>query len=214
MPDAKLNLEPRWPILIALGSMVGLHAALPDALTLAPDWVLIGVFAALGALVMWLHRRHALHAARVAALVLLSVLTLALVASLVLLLRSLTLHRISPVELLRAASCLWFSNVLAFAAWYWALDGGGSYARARRHRHDAGAFLFPQMALHEESPAKPERWHPRFIDYLFLSFNTSTAFSPTDSPVLSRWAKALMMLQSVLSLTIIAVLAARAVNIL
>ena len=62
--------------------------------------------------------------------------------------------------------------------------------------------------------AGQEDWSPNFIDYLFLAFNTSTAFSPTDVPVLERWAKVLMMLQSLLSLLIIALLAARAVNIL
>ena len=57
-------------------------------------------------------------------------------------------------------------------------------------------------------------WSPEFIDYLFLAFNTSTAFSPTDVPVLDRWAKILMMLQAILTLLIIAILAARAVNML
>jgi uncharacterized membrane protein len=59
-----------------------------------------------------------------------------------------------------------------------------------------------------------KEWSPNYIDYLFLAFNTSTAFSPTDVPVLSRWAKVLMMLQSMISLLVIALLAARAVNIL
>ena len=57
-------------------------------------------------------------------------------------------------------------------------------------------------------------WKPNFVDYLFLAFNTSTAFSPTDTAVLSRWAKLGMMVQSLISLTIVALLAARAVNIL
>jgi hypothetical protein len=57
-------------------------------------------------------------------------------------------------------------------------------------------------------------WRPGFVDYLFLAFNTSTAFSPTDVPVLSRWAKGLMMLQAFVSLATLALLAARAVNIL
>jgi len=57
-------------------------------------------------------------------------------------------------------------------------------------------------------------WSPVFVDYLFLAFNTSTAFSPTDTAVLSRWAKGLMMVQSLISLSVIALLAARAVNIL
>ena len=59
-----------------------------------------------------------------------------------------------------------------------------------------------------------ERWSPHFADYLFLAFNTSTAFSPADVPPLSRWAKMLMMIQSMISLLILAVLAARAINIL
>jgi uncharacterized membrane protein len=70
------------------------------------------------------------------------------------------------------------------------------------------------MALHEESPAKPYSWQPRLMDYLFLSFNTSTALSPTDTEILARWAKGLMMLQALISLTVISLLAARAVNIL
>jgi uncharacterized membrane protein len=57
-------------------------------------------------------------------------------------------------------------------------------------------------------------WSPNFFDYLFLAFNVSTALSPTDAPVLSRWAKILMMLQAMISLAIVALLAARAVNIL
>jgi hypothetical protein len=72
------------------------------------------------------------------------------------------------------------------------------------------------MSMDAESKrnAGEENWSPGFVDYLFIAFNTSTAFSPTDAPVLSRWAKALMMLQSMISLTTLALLAARAVNIL
>ena len=82
------------------------------------------------------------------------------------------------------------------------------------------AFLFPQMLQQEAGRQSPEdkkarsEWAPEFVDYLFLAFNTSTAFSPTDVPVLARWGKVLMMLQSVISLTVIVLLAARAVNIL
>ena len=66
--------------------------------------------------------------------------------------------------------------------------------------------------MYKQSPDAD--WSPEFLDYLFLAFNTSTAFSPTDTPVLDRWAKIMSMLQSLLSLTIIAVLAARAINVL
>jgi uncharacterized membrane protein len=72
------------------------------------------------------------------------------------------------------------------------------------------------MALDQQSKLEmgEDRWSPGFIDYLFLAFNTSTAFSPTDSPVLSRWAKALMMIQALISFATVVLLAARAVNIL
>ena len=82
--------------------------------------------------------------------------------------------------------------------------------------HTDGAFLFPQMTLDPKIREEMGEgdWSPNFVDYLFLAFNTSTAFSPTDVPVLSRWAKILMMIQAMISLLIIALLAGRAVNIL
>jgi hypothetical protein len=109
------------------------------------------------------------------------------------------------------AVALWITNVLVFALWYWRLDAGGPYRRDEREGHESGSFLFPQMML---SDATSKSWSPNFIDYLFLAFSTSTAFSPTDSPVLFRWAKVLTMAQASISLTVVAFLAARAVNIL
>jgi len=136
-----------------------------------------------------------------------AILTAFLLWSVVLLISALPEQKEKPIALLRSAAVLWFTNILIFALWYWRLDAGGPHVRERREKHEDGAFLFPQMTLNEP-------WSPHFVDYLFLAFNTSTAFSPTDAPVLSRWAKVLMMVQSTISLTIIAVLAARAINIL
>ena len=70
------------------------------------------------------------------------------------------------------------------------------------------------MTLSPRPQKGRENWSPGFVDYFFLAFNTSTAFSPTDSPVLSRWAKVAMMVQSSISFATVALLAARAVNIL
>jgi uncharacterized membrane protein len=125
-------------------------------------------------------------------------------------------HRETPLQLLIAAAALWISNMLVFACWYWRLDAGGPSQRDLNVSHTDGAFLFPQMILDPELRREmgEDRWRPGFIDYLFLAFNTSTAFSPTDVPVLSRWAKVLMMIQSIISLATIAILAARAINIL
>jgi hypothetical protein len=213
MPNRSTS-EPRWPVILALAAVVALHFSLPEILSLGPNWVLVTVFAVLATLVSVSHSRGAESLAYVGGLVLISAVTLAVITSLVLLIHFLPAHKESPVHLLQSAASLWISNVLVFAAWYWKLDAGGPNQRERAKRHELGAFLFPQMALHEESPLRSDNWHPRFIDYLFLSFNTSTALSPTDTQILSRWAKALMMVQSLISLTIIVLLAARAVNIL
>jgi hypothetical protein len=119
-------------------------------------------------------------------------------------------------QLLRSAAALWVTNILVFALWYWRLDAGGPHQREKRAGHCDGAILFPQMTMSDKAleEAGEQNWSPNFIDYLFLAFNTSTAFSPTDAPVLARWAKVLMMIQSLLSLLIIALLAARAINTL
>jgi len=118
---------------------------------------------------------------------------------------------------------LWFANVLVFALWYWKLDAGGPLGRESATGKIESAFLFPQMLADsapaaqqgKKDPAKVDpQWTPHFMDYLFLAFNTSTAFSPTDTAVLSRWAKVGMMLQAIISLAIIAIIAARAINIL
>jgi hypothetical protein len=111
---------------------------------------------------------------------------------------------------------LWITNILVFASWYWRLDAGGPRARELRGVHTDGAFLFPQMTLKHQAKHDmgQQGWSPGFVDYLFLAFNTSTAFSPTDSPVLSSWAKILMMIQALISFATVVLLAARAVNIL
>jgi hypothetical protein len=103
------------------------------------------------------------------------------------------------------------ANILVFALWYWKLDAGGPLRRERPLGLMNSSFLFSQMSRREE---RDQSWTPHFVDYLFLACNTSTAFSPTDTAVLSRRAQLGMMVQSLVSLTIIALLAARAVNIL
>ena len=128
----------------------------------------------------------------------LAIITLAVITSVGLLVSRLPGHKDAPIELLRAAAALWVCNILVFASWYWRLDGGGPNERDKRGVHVDGAFLFPQMIMDDALRKKmgEDHWSPGFIDYLFLAFNTSTAFSPTDVPVLSRWAKVMMIVQS------------------
>jgi len=202
---------------VALVATAGLFAALPDSLLLGGRrWLLPLLIGGLLIPTELAHHygQHALN--QILGYVLNSALTLAMIASLAFLIDALPRHQLKPPELLRAAGALWATNILIFASWYWRLDAGGPHERSRNRGHSDGAFLFPQMTMDPDAKraAGEHDWEPNFVDYLFLAFNTSTALSPTDVPVLSRWAKALMMIQALISLLVIVLLAARAVNVL
>jgi hypothetical protein len=115
----------------------------------------------------------------------------------------------SASDLLQAGSIVWFSNILAFALLYWELDSGGAAARAHQSRRDVD-FAFPQQMNRELARL---HWIPRFVDYLYLAFTNATAFSPTDAMPLAPWAKLAMIVQSVVSLAILGLVIARAVNV-
>ncbi|HUQ34183.1 MAG TPA: hypothetical protein VM095_18825 [Pyrinomonadaceae bacterium] len=213
----KQNAEPRWPALLAVLAFGGLYAALPPALLPGgPRWLLLAIVSMLLVPTVISHRTGNHFLNQVLGYILNAVLTVVMVWSLVLLVQALPAHRETPQQLLQAAAALWIANILVFASWYWHLDAGGPHQRDLSPGHTDGAFLFPQMTLPPEAKiaAGEHLWTPNFVDYLFLAFNTSTAFSPTDVPVLSRWAKILMMTQALISLLVLALLAARAVNIL
>jgi hypothetical protein len=193
-----------------------LHFAVPVQLTIIPGSVVVSVTALLLALTMIFHWKGKMELNDLFAYGMLGAIALAMISSLGVLIMRLPQHKDSPVDLLRAAGALWVANILVFASWYWRLDGGGPNVRDKSGAHLDGAFLFPQMVMDADLKKQmgEEHWSPGFVDYLFLAFNTSTAFSPTDVPVLTRWAKVLMMVQSMISLTTLVLLAARAVNIL
>ncbi|WP_158749711.1 hypothetical protein [Acidobacterium sp. S8] len=216
MKDAPKHLEPRWPAMLALFAVGGLRLALPESLSVGPAWLLIVLVAVLMIPTVWARYRGMDSINRILGYVLTSIVTLDMVWSLYLLIAALPSHKEAPPDLLRSAAALWLANILVFASWYWRLDAGGPRARELRGVHTDGAFLFPQMTLNQQAKREmgEQCWSPGFVDYLFLAFNTSTAFSPTDSPVLSRWAKLLMMVQALISFATVALLAARAVNIL
>jgi uncharacterized membrane protein len=209
-PDTDFEPEPRWPAFLALLVGACLHNALPSRLSVGPDWALFVLMVILMVPILATHQRRLYTITRWLTFVATSALTLALIGSLALLIAGLTHHKDDAATLLRSASVLWISNVLVFALWYWKLDAGGPLGRDHATGPIRSSFLFPQMC---KQPPDLD-WSPEFLDYLFLAFNTSTAFSPTDTPVLDRWAKVLSMLQALLSLTILAVLAARAINAL
>jgi hypothetical protein len=198
-------------------AIAGLYMAIPSSLLIGlPRWLLATAVVGLLVPLELTHRRGNHSLSQLLGYILNSLVTVAMIVSLASLIVEVTKHDVAPEVLLRAAAALWVANFLVFASWYWRLDGGGPHQRALTRGHTDGAFLFPQMTMHPEAKvaAGEVEWEPNFVDYLFLAFNTSTAFSPTDVPVLSRWAKGLMMVQASISLVVIALLAGRAVNIL
>ena len=210
-PAVKTSLhEPRWPAFIAICATALIYGAMPQYLAISPRWLLIVIVIVLEVPALFTFHRGYHKASQILGYIISGVMTAFELWSLALLVMYLPQHKETSVQILRSAGILWVSNVIVFSLWYWRLDAGGPAMRDRRGGHVEGAFLFPQMTMSRTR----ENWSPRFIDYLFLSFNTSTALSPTDAPILSRWAKALVMLQAMISLTIIVLLAARAVNIM
>jgi hypothetical protein len=226
---AELGESPLWPILAVL-TAAGLYVTLPTRFIAGPSTT--GVFGAVRWLVPVLTlllliplalsspQRHVTWAReraqavrlsrRIASLAVIALISAANGASIILLVHSLIAGEQAQARLLlRVAIHLWCMNVLVFGLWFWQLDGGGPIERRLRgnRAHD---FLFPQQTL-EVSAAT---WQPNFIDYLFVSYTNATAFSPTDTMPLSQWAKLLMILQSLASLLLAIMVAARAVNIL
>jgi hypothetical protein len=189
----------------------GVYLALPEPLSVGPSWLLLAITVFLLIPIVVSDRRGDHHVTRTLTFIANGIITIAMVAALVHLIHGIPRHLETPKALLRSAIALWIANILIFALWYWKLDAGGPLQRDGAEGMSRSSFLFPQMISREGNDTS---WTPHFVDYLFLAFNTSTAFSPTDTAVLSRWAKLGTMLQSLISLIIVALLAARAVNIL
>jgi len=209
--SAQIVREPRWPALVAMLAAGCMYWALPEPLSVGPSWSLLAIILVLMVPLVISNRRGNFNVARILTFTANGAITIGMIGSLAFLIQGIPHHREPAQTLLRAATALWVTNVLVFALWYWKLDGGGPLNRESRRGSLESSFLFPQMLSQEGGDTS---WSPHFMDYLFLAFNTSTAFSPTDTAVLSRWAKAGMMVQSLISLTIVALLAARAVNVL
>jgi uncharacterized membrane protein len=207
--------ENRWPVAAAIVVAIGLQLALPDRLALQSRWLLPGLeFAVLIGLIIASPARFNRESTtlRVASLTLTGLLSLANAWSATLLIMGLVrgTEGEDAGALLSTGVAIWLTNIIAFAVWYWQFDRGGPAARAHARR-DLPDFQFVQM----QNPdlAHPE-WEPQFVDYLYLSFTNATAFSPTDVMPLSRWAKLTMLGQSLVSLVTLALVIARAVNIL
>ena len=202
--------------MLAFLAICAIYVALPRKLVVGPIWLLPTLIVVLLVPTVVSHRvgRHSLN--RTLGFVINGITTVALIGSVYLLVRGLPTHREPPLQLLRSGGLLWLTNVIVFALWYWRLDGGGPTLRAKEKKFGSMSFLFPQMQIPHDERGQFEcvRWRPRFIDYLFVAFTQSSTFGPTDAPILARWAKALAMIQILISLTIVILLISQAVGVL
>jgi len=208
--------EPRWQALAAFLAVGGIYWALPRSLIIGPSWALPTLIVVMLVPTIMSHRtgKHSLN--RALGIAINGIITLALIGSVILLVRALPSHSEAPLQLLRSGMLLWLTNVIVFALWYWRLDGGGPTVRQEQKKFGSTSFLFPQMQVpHDERVQFAcAHWRPRFIDYLFISFTQSSTFGPTDAPLLGRWAKVLAMIQVFISLSIVVLLISRAVGVL
>lgn len=208
--------EPRGQAVLAFLAICAIYLALPRNLVLGPVWLLPTLIVVLLVPTVVSHRVGKQSLNRMLGFVINGITTLALVGSVILLVRALPTHREPAVQLLRSGGLLWLTNVIVFALWYWRLDGGGPTSRQKQKKFGSTSFLFPQMQIPRDERGQFEcaRWRPRFIDYLFVAFTQSSTFGPTDSPLLARWAKILTMVQIFISLTIVVLLISQAVGVL
>lgn len=208
--------EPRWQALAAFLAIGGIYLALPANLIIGPIWLLPTIIVVLLIPTVVSHRTGKRSLNRALGNLINGITTIALIGSVVLLVRALPSHQESPLMLLRSGGLLWLTNVLVFALWYWRLDGGGSTRRHEEKKFGSTSFLFPQMQIpHDERQQFAcTGFRPRFVDYLFVAFTQSSTFGPTDAPLLARWAKVLAMIQIFISLSIVILLISRAVGVL
>jgi hypothetical protein len=208
--------EPRWQALLAFLAVGGIYLALPRDLIVGPTWLLPTLIVVLLIPTVVTHRTGKRSLNRALGIVINAITTLALIGSVILLVRSLPSHREAPLKLLLSGGLLWLTNVIVFALWYWRLDGGGPTVRHEERKFGSTSFLFPQMQVPHDERAQfaCTQWRPRFIDYLFVAFTQSSTFGPTDAPLLARWAKVLAMVQACISLSIVVLLISRAIGVL
>jgi len=215
-PAEKIRDESRWPPTLAILTVLLLVAVLPGHVTALPVWV--SYLAALAVLVpmavvaltagntLWLGIERKMIILVAATYVANTIAELADMIGVI------TLHPSgnNAFSLLSSSVAIWVANVLTFSLLYWQIDQGGPYARASKSTQKPD-WVFPQPATPEDLP--PD-WRPLFLDYLYLGYNTATAFSPTDALPLTHRAKMLMMIESTISLLTMVIILSRAINII
>ena len=217
--EERVFVEPRWPVVVAVGVFVAISIALriavPSRESLGPHWVVPGIEMALLVCLVFADPAHVVGRRRW-----LRPLSIALVLGLAAVMLVLTGILIRDLiiggkvtneagSLLASGSLIWLGNILVFSLVYWLLDSGGPLARYYGE-HPYPDFAFSQQLSPELAPPG---WRAKYVDYLILGLTTSTAFSPTDVMPMAAWAKLTMALQSIVSLAVVGLVIARAVNV-
>ena len=209
--------ELRWPVTVTLCVAGALQTFVPDKLQLIrPAWALPAAMAALMVVLITANPQRIARQSgfmRPLGLTLGGLLALANLWSVARLAYGIVQGTMkSPTQLLVTGAIIWLTNVVVFGFLYWEFDRGGPAARALNLGNRLPDFQFPQMTSPPDM-VSPD-WEPIFVDYLYLSFTCATAFSPTDVMPMSRWAKAAMTVQTLVSIVTLALVVSRAVNIL
>lgn len=203
------DADPLWHVYAVIGLLVAFQLSLPDDLLSLPRFLAPGVeLLIMVGLYVATPRRPAYDSdlRRGVVVTLIALIAFVTGAAFQLLIQGLAAHRTpAPAHLLLSALNVYVTTIIVFALLYWEMDGGGPGVR-RGDRHLEPDFVFPQQGQ------RGRQWHPTFIDYLYVAITNMTAFSPTDTLPLSRRAKMLMAVQSFVSLSIVALVAARAIN--
>ena len=211
--------ESRWPMTVVLLSYVAitlvLSLAVPERATMGPRWLVPGLEIALLAALIAADptqiKRRSKWLRPLAITLIVALTVFAIVADVELIVDLIEGSEVtnSATSLLASGALIWLGTALVFGLLYWELDSGGPLARYQRRRE------FPDFAFTQQinPDLAPPGWRPRYVDYLALGFTTSTAFSPTDVMPMAPWAKLTMALQSLISLTVIGLVIARAVNV-
>jgi uncharacterized membrane protein len=189
--------EPVWHVFTALGIAALLQIILNDSLTFGPKYVIVGLEIILALILGIFPLTHILR--RLFAIVIIALISIVNVISLGIVIHALFVGaHIDGHQLLISSVAIYLTNIIVFGLWFWELD---------TVRSKVSDFQFPQSGT-------KSMWKPTFFDYLYVSITNATAFSPTDTLPLSHRAKLLMTLQSIVSLAIVVLVTARAVNIL
>ncbi len=214
--------EPRWHPAIAVVVALVLYERLPPKLTFGPIWVAPLLVGALLVPLLVFGEGMPRAIRSTTAVTLIAILNFFNIMSVILLVNDLVNphtkhHGLTAADLLQSGALIWCSNVIVYALWFWEIDEGGVEIRegVPTVGDSEADFLFPQLTLIQtHAQCVPANWRPMFLDYLYLSFTNALAFSPTDVLPLTRIAKILMLIESLISFITVGLILARSVNIL